>query len=63
MTKNSLTNNTTTMFINRTNNTDHITIGRNAVLTYGIVIAIHDRSVRKHKRKAFIQKLQFWKRP
>lgn len=50
------------MTINRTNNTDHITIGRNPGLTYGIVVAIHDRNVRKHKRKALIQKLQFWKR-
>lgn len=51
------------MTINRNNNTDHITIGRNATITYGVVVAIHDRNARKIKRKAFIQKLQFWKRP
>lgn len=51
------------MTINRTNNTDHITIGRNPTLTYGVVVAIHDRNARRYKRRELLKKLQFWKRP
>jgi len=49
------------MTINRTNNTEHITIGRNPILTYKIVVGIHDRNARKIKRRELLKKLQFWK--
>jgi hypothetical protein len=57
--------------MNRTH-TDHITLGRNPILTYDIVVAVHNRRVREAqaaRRKAklsqfcinVIDTLRFWK--
>jgi hypothetical protein len=57
--------------MNRTH-TDHITLGRNPILTYNIVVAVHNRRVRefqaaRRKRKLSqfcknaLDTLRFWK--